>query len=256
MATSRADVNLGEIKLSYFLLGKGDKEIILLHGWGTSKEKLLSLGEFLEKRGWRVLIPDLPGFGDSSLPSKSWDLSEYSKSILKLIDNFWPNRKVYVFGHSFGGRVAIKLAGLYPEKIMGTILCGSAGISRANILKRLSFLLLAKTGKVVSPKSEKLRQLIYKLAREHDYEKTEGVMRETFKLVIDENLKPLLSKIKAPTLVIWGKEDKMTKHTDAIIINSKIKKSKLISFSGQGHQLPYQEPEKLAEQITKWAKVK
>lgn len=256
MATSRADVNLGEIKLSYFLLGKGDKEIILLHGWGASKDKLLSLGESLEKRGWRVLIPDLPGFGDSSLPSKPWDLSEYSELILKLIDNFWPGRRVYIFGHSFGGRVVIKLTSLSSGKIKGAVLCGSAGISRANILKRLSFLLLAKIGKVISPKSDKLPQLIYKLAREHDYEKTEGVMRETFKLVVGENLKPLLSKIKAPTLVIWGKEDKMTKHADAIIINSKIKKSELVSFSGQGHQLPYQEPEKLAEQITKWAKVK
>lgn len=234
------------------ILGKEGEFIVLLHGWGASKEKLVPLGNSLKKRGWHVFIPDLPGFGKGIRPLKPWGLNEYSEYILKLINKFMGKNEVYIFGHSFGGRVAIKLAYLYPERIKGIILCGSSGISRANFLKRLFFLTLAKIGKLFFLKNEALRRLVYKLAKEHDYEKTSGVMRETFKLIINENLKPLLPDIKASTLILWGKEDKTTKHSDAIIINSKVIQSELVSFSGVGHQLPYLRPEKLADQITKW----
>jgi len=244
------------ISLSFYQSIKGNQVIVLLHGWGTTKEKLLSLGKALSKNEWQVLIPDLPGFGKSSLPPKPWGVSEYVDFTLKTINKLYGKKKVFLFGHSFGGRLAIKIASLYPNKIAGIILCGSAGISRPSFLKRGFFLVLTKLGKMIFPKSEKPRQLIYKLAKEHDYEKTKGVMRETFRLVVSEDLKPLLSKIKTPTLILWGTKDKMTKYADARIIAAKVKHSELVSFPGLDHKLPYEKPELLAERITEWRKGK
>lgn len=238
---------------SFYSLGKAGPIIVLLHGWDASKEKLLSLGKALAEIGWRVLIPDLPGFGKSSLPSRPWGVGEYSDFILKVIDKFYGKKKVYIFGHSFGGRLAIKVAALYPKKIAGIVLCGSAGISRGNFLKRIFFLLLAKIGKLIFPKSEKFRQLIYKLAKEHDYEKTKGVMRETFKLAISEDLKPLLAKIKIPTLILWGTEDKMTPIADGFILKKAISKAKLVLFEGEGHKLPYEKPKEIARVVNSWS---
>lgn len=237
-------------------IGKIGPTIVLLHGWGASKEKLLPLGKALSGKGWKVLIPDLPGFGENSLPPKPWGVAEYSDFILKVIDKFYGKQKAYIFGHSFGGRLAIKMAALYPSKIAGIILCSSAGISRGNLLKRIFFLISTRLGKLIFPKSGKLRKLIYKLAREHDYEKTKGVMRETFKLVVSEDLKPLLPRIKIPTLILWGTNDKAAKYSDARVINQRIKHSKLVSFPGLGHKLPYEKPELLAEKITEWRKIK
>jgi pimeloyl-ACP methyl ester carboxylesterase len=228
--------------------------IFLLHGWGASKEKLLPLGKLLEKNGWQVFILDLPGFGKSDDPPEQWGLKEYSDFISRIIDKYLKNEKVYIFGHSFGGRIAIKLASLNPEKIKGIILCGSAGVSRANVVKRGLFLSLAKIGKLFFGENKQFSKLIYKLAREHDYEKSSGVMRETLKLVLNEDLKPLLTNLPIPVLILWGKQDQMTKYSDAIIINEEVGQSKLVSFEGSGHQLPYERPELLVKEITKWSK--
>lgn len=247
---------LEKINLSFYRLGRGDETIVFLHGWGASKEKLLPLGKALSKRKWQVLIPDLPGFGKSSLPPKPWGVSDYADFIVKTISKLYGKKKVYLFGHSFGGRLAIKIASLYPNKISGIILCGSAGISRPSFLKRSFFLVLAKIGKLILPRSERYKCLIYKLAREHDYEKTKGIMRETFKLVVGEDLKPLLPKIKIPTLILWGIEDKMTKYADARIIAARVRHSVLVSFPGLGHKLPYEKPELLAKKIAEWEKSK
>lgn len=241
-------------KLSFYCSDKKGPVIVLLHGWGASKEKLLPLGKVLHKNRWQVFIPDLPGFGRSGLPPRPWGVSEYANFIFGAINKLYKEEKVYIFGHSFGGRLAIELSRVYPKKIAGLVLCGSAGISRGSFVKRLFFLILAKIGRVVFPRSTSLRRLIYKLAREHDYEKTEGVMRETFRLVVRQNLKPLLLKIKTPTLILWGKKDKMTKYSDAQIISSKVEGSQLIFFPGVGHRLPYEKPELLATRMTEWRK--
>ncbi|OGV89643.1 hypothetical protein A2Z41_03970 [Microgenomates group bacterium RBG_19FT_COMBO_39_10] len=247
---------IARLNLSYYQSTKGKDLIVLLHGWGASKEKLLPLGKALEKQNWQILIPDLPGFGETKPPPKLWGVNEYAQFVLKIIEALDGKKNIYLFGHSFGGRLAVKMVSLYPQKIKGIILCGSAGISRANFFKRSLFLVIAKLGKAILPKSHSYRRLVYKLAREHDYEKTKGVMRQTFKLVIAEDLRPLLSKIKISTLICWGLEDKETKFADAQIINSQIKNSQLISFPGLGHKLPYEKPMLLAEKITEWKEVK
>lgn len=247
---------INNVSLSFYQSTRGSQVIVLLHGWGASKEKLLPLGKALSKKEWQVLIPDLPGFGKSGSPPKPWGVGDYADFIMKAINKLNGEKKTYLFGHSFGGRLTIEIASLYPNKIAGIILCGSAGISRPSFLKRGFFLVLAKVGKIIFPKSEKHRQLVYKLVREHDYEKTKGMMRETFKLVVKEDLKPFLSKIKTPTLIFWGTEDKMTKYADAQIIATKVKHAELVSFPGLGHKLPYEKPELLAEKIDKWSKNK
>ncbi|KKQ43294.1 MAG: alpha/beta hydrolase fold protein [Microgenomates group bacterium GW2011_GWC1_37_8] len=117
------------------------------------------------------------------------------------------------------------------------------------------FSTLAKTGKVflITPKlAVKFRKLLYKAAREHDYEKTQGIMKEIFKKVISEDLRPLIPKIKVPTLVLWGEEDKMTPIKDAHFIKSALPGSKLVTYKRQGHKLPYEKPEQLALEIEKW----
>lgn len=245
---------IANVDLSFYQTTEGNQMIVLLHGWGASKERLLPLGKALSKKEWQVLIPDLPGFGKSGPPPQPWGIGEYADFVLRTLNCLYGKKKTYIFGHSFGGRLAIKIASLQPNQIAGIVLCGSAGISRPSVLKRSLFLILAKIGKLILPRSEKFRKLIYKLAREHDYERTRGVMRETFKLVISEDLKPLLPKVSVPTLILWGTEDKMTKYADARIIASAVQHSRLVSFAGLGHRLPYERPKLLAERITDWRK--
>ena len=52
------------------------KRVVILHGWGSSVEKFEPLKQALEMRGWKVFLPELPGFGISD-PKTAWNLSDY-----------------------------------------------------------------------------------------------------------------------------------------------------------------------------------
>jgi pimeloyl-ACP methyl ester carboxylesterase len=231
------------------------RKIILLHGWGASSNKLEPLARELKKLKWSSLALKLPGF-DESPPRDVWGVGDYAGYVLKRAKTKFGNRNFFVFGHSFGGRIAIKMASNDIGKLSGVVFCSASGLSRGNSVKRTVFWILAKGGKVflIFPPVAKLwRKFLYFAAGEHDYEKTRGIMGEVFKKVIAEDLRPLLVKIKVPTLILWGKEDTLTPVADAYLAEEKIRGSKLIIFNQQGHQLPYKKTKELAEEITKWS---
>lgn len=229
------------------------KNIVLIPGWQAKISNLLPLARKLEELGWKVFLPELPGF-EAPPPKKIWGISEYADFVFKKSFDFFKGESFYLFGHSFGGRLAIKLGSGNREKIEGLVLCSTAGLSRPNILKRYFFLFLAKVGKLFPflPIKGFFRKLIYKLAREQDYLRTTGVMRGVFKKVVGEDLKPLVSKINSPVLIVWGKKDKATPISDAFYLKNKLPRARLIVFEEEGHRLPYDKPKEVAREIEKW----
>ena len=231
--------------------------IVILHGWGSSAEKWLHIKQALQSKGLNALVPDLPGFGKSVLPQTAWQVSDY----VNWLKNFCDKQNIsqfFLFGHSFGGRIAIKFAAQYPKKLKGLILCASAGIKP----KRNFFALAAaKIGKAIFslPLLNKaylfLRKVFYvKILRKTDYFNVQGIMKEIFQNVINEDLIPYLSKIKTTTLILWGKQDKLTPVKDAYLMHQQIKGSHLEVFDGVGHSLRRENPELLVKKITEFVK--
>lgn len=230
------------------------KQIVLLHGWGSSVNKLAPLAKELTRLGWSVFVPELPGF-NAPPPKSVWGVGDYADYVLKKSQDKFRNKKFFVFGHSFGGRITIKLAVGDNKNLSGVILCSTSGLSRNNPVKRGLFWILAKSGKallVVPPVAKVWKKLLYKVAREHDYEKAKGTMREVFRKIVSEDLKPLVSRIKKPMLVLWGIEDRLTPVKDAHYIKRVLPTSELKIFDNEGHKLPYNKPEEVAERIDKW----
>jgi pimeloyl-ACP methyl ester carboxylesterase len=102
--------------IAYSDMGSGNP-VILLHGFCESKE----MWEFFQKNlssNYRVLCPDLPGFGDSPLPEKKVTISSVSVALRDWITDLnLPN--AVVIGHSLGGYVCLGLAALIEERIKG-----------------------------------------------------------------------------------------------------------------------------------------
>ena len=93
---------------TYFTMeGRGDA-VILLHGWGTSSQSLAPLCGALAD-SFRVLAVDLPGFGWSMAPPTAWGTAEYAGHVERLMRETGIQGAAFL-GHSFGGRVAIRLA--------------------------------------------------------------------------------------------------------------------------------------------------
>jgi len=234
---------------------RSKKNIVLLHGWGATTKKLEPLKDELEKLNWNVYIPELPGF-EGPAPKEVWGVLQYSDYVKKeIIKTLGTTKKYVVFGHSFGGRIAVKMCSFGDNYLTGIVLCDASGISRPPVLKRYAFYLMAKVGKVfltIPVFGAIWQKLLYKAAREHDYEKAQGVMKEVFKKVVSEDLKPDVSKVKIPTLVLWGKSDKTTPVKDARFLKRNIKKSQIVLYADEGHRLPYEKPRELAREINKW----
>lgn len=230
--------------------------ILILHGWGHGNQSWQKVKELLEQKGYKVFVPDMPGFGQAPAPKDPWNVQNYMDWVLGFAQQ---NKleKFFLLGHSFGGRVAIKLAAFHPEKIEKLLLEDSAGTARE---KNLSFRqkLVSKfqwLGKIFSklPFYYLFRKIAYRLAGVRDYYLIQNpVMKETFKKVINEDLTFHLADIKTPTLIIWGEKDKVVPLNVAYFLKENIEDSQLKIFPNIGHRPHYDCPEQLAEEIIKF----
>ncbi|OQX00667.1 hypothetical protein BWK69_00980 [Candidatus Parcubacteria bacterium A4] len=228
--------------------------LIILHGWQSSKEKWGKVKDLLEKEGMRVIIPDLPGFKKETELSKAWNLDDYVEWFNIFSKEYPP---FFLLGHSFGGRMAIKFSEKYPNTISGLILVSAGGAEQRKNFKKSVLFFLASIFKHLSflPGYSFLRKLFYKfIVRKTDYLAVKGFLKETFKNVIKEDLKPLLGKIKTETLIVWGDKDNYLSVQNGFLMKEKISNSELKIFQKMGHNLHTEIPEKLTEIIIKFIK--
>jgi len=232
--------------------------LLILHGWGSNSGRWQRVTDLLRKQEIEALVLDLPGFGIVSSPKRPWTRDDYINWIFqKAKERNW--EKFNLLGHSFGGGLSVKIAVAFPEKVEKLILCAPAIIRRKR-LKTYLFYQLAHIGKKIFslPGLKKLepyaQRLIYKLAGSRDYYVADGVMKETMKKLGDENLEDLLAKIKAPTLIIWGKKDDVLPLRDAQELKEKIEGAELKIISEAKHSPHREAPEELAEIISQFVK--
>ena len=118
--------NVDSLKINYMDKGSGEL-VVLLHGWGSNIELFENMSELLARK-YHVVAPDMPGFGLSDEPKEPWRVDDYVDFVLKFLEPFAP-KKVTFLGHSFGGRVIIKMASRdLPFEIEKVILVDSAGV--------------------------------------------------------------------------------------------------------------------------------
>ena len=197
----------------------------MLHGYLSSKESFLKQIGFFSKF-FRVVAPDMTGFGEAKGMEKPYSVDDYKEEIKLVIDELGVD-KCCVLAHSFGARVAIKLAA-EDKRINRIIFTGAAGLKPKRgvkyLFKRASFLMLKK----LVPR-EKLKKFY-----SADYLAIHGVMRGSFKLIISENLDETAKKLTNKTLILSGRNDRETPPESQKKLNSYIKGSELIFIKG-GH---------------------
>ena len=229
------------------------KTLLCLHGWGrnVSHEAFSELREALKNSPVRVITPDLPGFGKSPDPPRPWSVSDYADCVEELVKTL-DLRDVLLLGHSFGGRIAIKIASRRPPWVSHLYLCGAAGVGRDLLIRRRFWLAVAKCGNAffllpgLSLLKNFFRKLLYKLLRVRDYAEASEKMRQTMAVVISEDLTPLLEKITVPTDLFWGEKDTLTPLRDGQLMNKKIVQSKLHVFPGVRHRVHIERAQEIA----------
>lgn len=226
------NIEIGGVTANYRMRGDGEKCLLLLHGWGVDSrefEKLMQ--EF--SASYKVVAPDLPGFGTSGDPTGVWGVDEYAAWVVKFMDALEIDRAVFL-GHSFGGRLAIRIASdpATAGRVERLILTGSAGLRHKRPLKGRIRGWMFRTLSKIFPN---LREKFARKFASRDYLAASPLLRQCLIKVVTNDLAPRLPRIPHPTLLIWGKDDTETPVSDGYTMKSLIPDSRLEVLENAGH---------------------
>jgi len=168
---------------------------------------------------------DLYGFGKTPHPNYPLYIEDYARGVEEVIAETGGGEVVLV-GHSFGGRIAMRLAAKCPS-VVGLVLIDSAGV----IPRRgLGYYL-----RVGGYKLAKKLHLKTKMQGSPDYAALSGAIKGTFVNVVNESSLPDAKKIVAPTLLLWGSEDRDTPLYMCRKLQRTIRDCEEVVFKGAGH---------------------
>ena len=205
---------------------------MFLHGYLSSKESFyLQINYF--SRHFRVTAPDLPGFGGSGTIPAAWSVGEYAD----WLEGFLKERGIAfpcVIAHSFGGRVAIKC--LARGLIDRAVLTGCAGIVKR---RTLSYHLKVKSYRLIKKLAPRFAEAKFGSA---EYRSLSPLMRESYKKIVNEDLREEAKRIARPVLYLNGERDRETPLSSVKILHECTAGSRLAVLKGCGHFAHLDEP--------------
>jgi pimeloyl-ACP methyl ester carboxylesterase len=236
-------MDIGGINVNYYDKGSGEA-VLFLHGWGSD---LSVFRAFLDGIAgyYRAVAVDLPGFGGSGEPPAGWSVGDYADFTADFLAALKIERVVLV-GHSFGGRVIIKLASgensrkerIHIEKI---ILIDSAGIRpKKGPIRKMRSVIYRAVKALISTEAvrKKFPELLESWRMRNgsaDYRNATPRMRECLVKAVGEDLTPGLHSISCPALLVWGENDRETPISDARTMERLIPDSGLVILKNAGH---------------------
>ena len=226
------------ISIYYEKHGNGEKNILILPGWGNTRNTFYNIINNL-KDEFCVYIIDYPGFGNSKILEKELNIYDYAFLINSFIKKLNIDNPV-IIAHSFGGRITAILQGYYKLNLKKIILIDVAGIKRRKSFKlffkeKLYKLLKRLTYILPKIKQEKYRQKLLLAFASADYKSIPISMKKTFQNIIKEDLRKYYKNISCDTLIIWGDNDLDTPLKDGLLIKKLIKNSEIIVYKNSNH---------------------
>lgn len=247
---------LHAISTHYQIIGSGPT-LILLHGWLCDWQIWSPVISTLSEN-FRLVLPDLPAFGQSAAGAPDWNSNHYAQWLAALIDETVPGGENFALGgHSFGGKISALYAARYAS--------GSA--------KRLSHLFLIDSSGLppaLSPQAQaqqklltfvpdKLKQLIPARFKHRlltatgsatDHFKSNEAQRILLKQIVREDITDVLPTITVPTTLIWGELDHETPLDQGQRFAALIPRARLEIFAQAGHFPFVDNPQRFISSIT------
>lgn len=207
--------------------GKG-KEVLLLHGYKSSAKSFYYQINALEKNGYKAVAPDFPNFGASAPVTSAWSVGDYAQWLKKFIAATGLE-KPYIIAHSFGARVAFKLLAESADMAEKLLITGGAGV-----VKPRSPLYMRQVKRY-----RRIKKLFPRFAEKHfgseEYRTLSPIEKESYKLIVNEDLTDCARRLKMPTLLVYGRDDMTTPpDEEGRIFNGCIQGSRLEIIDG-GH---------------------
>jgi pimeloyl-ACP methyl ester carboxylesterase len=239
------EVQVAGVRIHYDVLGPKDgPAVVLVHGLGGRAEDWQRLAPYLAKIGYRVYMPDLPGFGRSEWPADfSYSMRDQAAVVVGFLDAMG-QKQVDVGGWSMGGWIAQRVAIEHPERVRRLMLFDSAGLAEVPAwetrlftpttpaeVDQLDALLMPHPPRV--PRF--IARDILRISRKHAW-----VVRRAVASMLtgSDATESELPGLKMPVLIVWGTEDRIVPLSQGEKMQRLIPGSKLEAIDGCGHLAP------------------
>lgn len=240
------------MRISLFDEGSGPV-LLLVHGGGSK----LDWRENIEplSRHFRVVAPDLPGFGRSEKPERDYTLDFY-QAFLEALVNGLGEPRIALAGHSMGGLLAARFAVAHPDLVQRLVLVAPMGFGR-EIHPAIRLMQVPLIGSLLQrPSPAGTKRLLHTLIAKQELV-TEELVRETLELqsepgaahafasIFGELVRPLrgvvarvpdeLSELAPRTMVVWGREDALIPCGHLEAARARLPGARFLALEGCGH---------------------
>ncbi|MCC8402552.1 alpha/beta fold hydrolase [Paraburkholderia sp. MMS20-SJTN17] len=247
--------DLGGIKLHYDDVGEGPA-LILIHGSGPGASGRANFIRNIEalSKDFRVIVPDLPGFGQSDMkpagtPIPGW----WADKIVELLDHL-DIAKAHFVGNSLGGAITLKIAMESPSRVDRMILMGpGGGTPVTSVFPTEGIKTLVSFYDGPGPSLERLKAFINQFVYDPS-QITEELLAERLKAAMDPRViaqppmrlgpgvafeelwrDPRMAKLPHETLIIWGREDRVMPLDTGFVLMKQIPRARLLVMPQCGH---------------------
>lgn len=252
--------------------------VVLLHGGGPGATGMSNFARNLDPlvaAGYRIIVPDLPGYGRSTKGIDRRDpFGDLALAVRGLLDALGLD-KAHLVGNSYGGAAALRLALDRPDRVDRVVLMGPGGVgtTRALPTEGLTKLLGYYGGE--GPSREKVADFIRNYLVAEGIHVPDEIIDLRYQSSIDpevvadpplrrpsgpDTLKILLRmdftrdrRLKdctVPTLVLWGLDDKVNRPSGGPTLGRTMRNCDVYLASGVGHWFQFEKPELFATLVT------
>lgn len=187
--------------------------IVFAHGWGRDHSDFNPVAELLDDAA-RIVLLDLPGFGKSPRPDTAWTTADYADAVRRfLADELDLTRYIWV-GHSFGGRIGLRLAAMEDCPLDHLMIVAGAGVKRPRALaeqirgkwRGWKF----RRAKARARSEDEIIALEKRFGSADYVQSRETGLRDIFIRTVEEDQSAQLSRIACPTTLLYGGLDTET----------------------------------------------
>lgn len=238
----------------------GDPTVVLLHGLGSAGEAWQLQFDPVASLGFRVVAPDIPGFGWSPWPGGPVSISRFAQMMAHFIQGIGA-APAHVAGISMGGTIALQLALDHPQLVRSLVLVNTfARLRPRSLSERLYFLVRLALTHLLGPErqaelvarrifphphQEELRAVLKRHIRQADPKVYRGALRALWRFDVEERLEA----IRVPTLVITGEEDTTVPPPVQEILAKRIPGARHVRIPGAGHGVIADSPDAFNEAL-------
>ena len=255
------EITVAGHRIHYYVRGpETGSPVVLVHGLGGRCEDWRNLAPYIARAGFRVYMPDLPGFGRSERPADfSYSIPDQASAVVGIMDALGL-KQVDLGGWSMGGWIVQLVAADHPERIKRLMLFDTAGISEppawdTKLFTPTSAVELDQLDALLMPHPPQVPGFItadiLRVSRDHAW-----VMHKAMNSMLAGNdaTDALLPQLKMPVLLVWGGLDHIMPLSHGEKMHGLIPQSQLEVFPACGHLAPVQCADQIGPKVEEFLK--